>query len=258
MRELSAKSATRLALEGLVILVSILAAFFLEGWRDDRREMDELREELVSVELELRRNEALMTAHLAALNRIVNGGDALLAALQAGGTASTVAIPDTLAFLALGYNPSFDPSIGGVEALIASGRLAKVSDPELKLGLASLRDLMNDAAEEELNAREIQTLAVLPLLAPLFDAALYRDAQDDFFYSSAGSETGDGTAAIAQQERSLERPLRSYRIVEFPNSLEIRNTLNEKMAWFRSGQAEFGRLVVYMELLASRLSQSLD
>ena len=51
----SRRDGVGLLLEGVVILVSILAAFFLEGWRADHELARELSEELESVQVELER-----------------------------------------------------------------------------------------------------------------------------------------------------------------------------------------------------------
>lgn len=249
-----------LLVEGVVILVSILLAFWLEGWRADREASEELRQELVSVGRELERNRDLMAAHLTALDRVVVGGGALTSELEAHPAAATVEVTDTLAVLALDYHPSFDPSLGGDEALISSGRLAGVRDSELRLGLASLRDMMSDAREDELVAIEISTDRLAPLLAPLLDAASYRRAGLDFFdLSVAASDNSEepGSSAIAQQERSSRKPMTTFTTGAFPNSLEIRNTLWTRLGRLMSGRGEFGRLVPYLDELLGRLRREL-
>jgi hypothetical protein len=254
------RSSWGLVAEGLVILVSILLAFWLEGWGDDREVEAELRRELVSVGRELDRNRQLMAAHLNALDRIVAGAEALMSELDAHPTASAIAVPDTLLVLTLSYNPSFDPSMGGLEALIGSGRLALIRNAELRLGLASLRDLMDDAREEELEARDISIRRVDPLLAPLHDGSRYRRASRDFFgflVEGGASVAEVARGAIGQQERSATRPLTSFEIVEFPNSLEIRNTLSSKFGRLMSGQVEYRRLSLYLDSLIVQLNREL-
>ena len=93
-------------LEGVVVLVSILAAFFLEGWRDDRELAQELRLELVSVGKELERNRDIVLAELGAIDRIVAGTENLLIQLEADPGAPFVGVADSLAWLAAMWGPT--------------------------------------------------------------------------------------------------------------------------------------------------------
>ena len=72
------RSGLRLFLEGVVILLSILAAFFLEGWRDDLELVREVRQELASVSLELERNRDMVEAEIDAIRRVSTGAALLV------------------------------------------------------------------------------------------------------------------------------------------------------------------------------------
>jgi hypothetical protein len=141
-----------LLLEGAVILSSILVAFWLEGWRDEREVGLEVRQELESVLREVQRNQELVRAELVALDRILTASGALVAVLDDSASEDFVSVADTLEFLAKGWQTTFSPSLGAVEALIASGRLAQIRDAELRQGLAGLSKVVDDASMSALTS----------------------------------------------------------------------------------------------------------
>lgn len=153
---------------GLVVLLSILAAFFLEGWRDDRELARELQQELASIRVELERNRDLIAAEIATLDRITTAGAAFAEAL-ASSNAPDVLMSDTLVFLGAQWHPSCSPSLGAPNALISSGRLAQVQGTDLRLGLAGLSEAVNDALEEEVFARQVSVEQLLPLIGERAD-----------------------------------------------------------------------------------------
>ena len=247
----SRRDGVGLLLEGVVILVSILAAFFLEGWRDDHELARELSEELESVQLELERNRDLAELEIVALDRILAGGNALIAALVAADGAPYVAVVDTLAWLGATWNVSFSPSLGAVDALIASGRLAQVANPELRLGLAGLRDVVTDAFEEEVFAREVSSRQVLPLVGEHVDLNSLMEVGNKFF-APAGAD------GVTPQERGRNRALQSSGTIDFPTRTAVRSAIGHRLAWLSSARSEFQGLQLQLETLIDWVSEELD
>ena len=97
-----------------------------------------------------------MRRRLGLLGRLNSSAAALLVDLRADPEAPMVEATDTIALLATVWAPTLDPSLGAVEALISSGRLAQLSNPRLRQGLAGLRDQFQDTREEQLNALSIR------------------------------------------------------------------------------------------------------
>ncbi len=247
----SRRDGVGLLLEGVVILVSILAAFFLEGWRGDRELARDLSQELASVQLELERNRDLAELEIVALGRILAGGNALTAALEAADGAPYVAVVDTLAWLGTTWNVSFSPSLGAVDALIASGRLAQVANPELRLGLAGLQDVVTDAFEEEVFAREIATRQVVPLVGEHVDLNSLFDVGNRFF-----APAGDN--AVTPQERVRNRALQSSGTIEFPTRIAVRSAISHRLGWLSSARSEFQSLQLHLETLIDWVSEELN
>ncbi len=230
-----------LLLEGVVIVLSILLAFLLEGWREDRDLDRELLQELVSVRTELERNRDQVDAEIEGVGRNVSGLSALIDAIDGSASGSTVRVPDTLAWLATGWNVSINPSIGAVNALIASGRLARVEQADLRIGLAGLEEALEDVIEEEVLARQI----AMEQIAPLLGSTMRLDYSIGIEFFQAGGE------GLTVQERVRGQAIPSYANVDFPATLPVRNALTVRRAWLMSGSGE-------LTALRSRLDDLID
>ena len=230
-----------------MILVSILAAFFLEGWRDDRELAQDLRLELATVQTELERNLLMVEVELETLDRQVAGLGALVRRLDAAEGVGPLVVPDTLAWMATGWNSTLDPSLGAISALISTGSLSRVDDTELRLGLAGIHDVFSDVIEEELLARQVTMEQLVPLLGEAM--RLDYSIGDQFF----GTE-GEGNEAAARGELL---PLPTFGDVSFPTDLPIRNAILFRTAWLTSARAELvplrGRLQRLIELISAEL-----
>ena len=236
------RSKKSLALEGMVILVSILAAFLLEGWRDDRELAREVSLELVSVGLELERNRDIVLAELGAIDRIVTATDSILLLLSGEPDAEFIQVADSLAWLVAMWVPTLDPSLGAVEALISSGRLAQVGDPELRLGLAGLRDLYVDVAQEQEQALAVTSERLWPLFVASPDVGAVRRVSREFV--SIRQEAG-----LSPQEQMAGGQMPHYRLVAFPNGPEVSGVLSLKLMWFEAAIAELDPLLPHLERL---------
>jgi hypothetical protein len=236
------RSKKSLALEGMVILVSILAAFLLEGWRDDRELAREVSLELVSVGLELERNRDIVLAELSAIDRIVTATDSILLLLSGDPDAEFVQVADSLAWLVAMWVPTLDPSLGAVEALISSGRLAQVGDPELRLGLAGLRDLYVDVAQEQEQALAVTSERLWPLFVASPDVGAVRRVSREFV--SIRQEAG-----LSPQEQMAGGQMPHYQLVAFPNGPEVSGVLSLKLMWLEAAIAELDPLLPHLERL---------
>jgi hypothetical protein len=236
-----------LLIEGIVILASILAAFLLEGWRADRELARDLTQELESVHRELERNRDLVSAELSVLDRLTSSSTALLVELHANPEASTVEATDTIALLSTMWAPTIDPSLGAVEALISSGRLAQLPNPRLRQGLAGLRDQFQDAREEQQNAIAIRDNQLFPLVRDRLDYRAFREIL------VALAEAGN-----AQSQESMSvRSFPSIGTVEYPNGPSIRNALEVRLLIYLTVQDEMSRLQVFLDDIIAVLEEAL-
>lgn len=236
--------------EGLVIVCSILMAFFLEGWRVDRELNRDVVNELASVQRELERNRDLVSTQASSLSRVIAGKRSLLALLNSNRGSALVPVADTLVFLSTSWSPSLDPSLGALEALITSGRLSQIRDPELRLELAGVRYLLNDAMEEEVVARKVSLEQVFPLLQDELDFSALDRVDRAFFDSQDAS-------GVTTQERASGRSIPSFGTVAFPNSNAIRSTVGMEVSWLESGVAEYARVLEHIADLMHSLATEL-
>lgn len=245
------RSGLRLLVEGVVVLVSILIAFFLEGWGSDRELALELDQELVSVRRELGRNRELVEAELVAIDRVLSGTEHLLDRLTGDESADQVAVRDSVAWLATIFSPTLDPSLGAVEALITSGRLARIESPELRLGLAGLKDMFTDASEEERLARQLTFEQLFPLVTERMDLAMIRRVSSEFVQAGL-------VAGTARQEQMADRQMPTYDVVQYPNELVIRGVLHLKLVWYVAAVAELRPLLEHLDILIGLVSEEIE
>ena len=240
---------SHLILEGIVILASILAAFWLEGWRADRDLARDLTQEMESVDRELERNRELVIAELAVLDRITSSSNALLTELRANPEAATVAVTDTIAILGTSWSPTIDPSLGAVQALIGSGGLAQLPNPHLRQGLAGLSDRFQDALEEQVLARAMFSNEIFPLTRDRLDYRVWGEALVELL--------DPGNAGTLSQEGLSVRSFPSAGTVDFPNSLAIRNALEIRRQWYLTAQDELSQLRVFLDDLIAVMEDEL-
>lgn len=178
------------------------------------------------------------------IDRLVSGGAALVAMTDSADGRARIVVPATLVWLSTGWNVSFTPSLGAVDALIASGRLAQIENPKLRQGLAGLKDVFNDAFEEEVFAREISVGQIVPLIGARVPLD-FRIGRELF------TSDGDG---LTPQERSRGRPLPSYGSVEFPTDLAVRNAIVYRLAWLSAARSEFDHTHAHLEDLTTMVA----
>lgn len=203
----SRKRGASLALEGLVIVLSILLAFALDAWWEGQQLERDVYQELGNVGRELRRNQELLVFQIDVIQRIVAAEEFLLGLMQADPSAGDIAVADTVGFLAT-TSVTFDPSLGALDALIASGRLSAVADTDLRLRLSGLRALVADATELQERIRGLYFDQMLPQISD--DSALDFDRMTDVSTRFWGSERRVGTQ------------LQSAGSVQFPNTQRLR------------------------------------
>ena len=158
---------------------------------------------------------------------------------------------DSIAWLGFLWTPTLDPSLGALDALIASGRLARIDDQELRGMLAGLKDQFADAQQEDLLAERISLDQLLPHLRGAEMLRSLRRVTTDFIL--AGQRAG-----ATPQEASVELPLPSYGSVRFPNDPAILAALTFKLVWYTSATGELGALLDHLDDLYRLMSAELD
>lgn len=217
-------SVTRLIAEGFVVVVSILIAFALDAWWADRQLEQEMAEDLAIVESELTENIRLVNQTIEIMERVVAANHTLIEELQTNIALPEVEIADTTIFWGIFNNPTLDPSLGGIDAWIAAGRLAGIDSPQLRQRLASVRGKVEDVIEEQRVAREIGVRNVYPLIQDeIGDITPVRQLYSDGFHARQATDV---------------REIPSSGTIPVPNSAALRFMLQARTIWYEAAIKE--------------------
>lgn len=137
----------RLAVEAAAIVASILLAFAIDAWWDERQERAEEREVLESlhVEFEANRDEA---AYVISFHGRVIRSVAMLMEMRED-EILTLPVKEVEELLgSLGSPRTFDAVRGSVDALIGSGKLGILRDRELRESLTTFVNIVDDSVED--------------------------------------------------------------------------------------------------------------
>ncbi len=145
--QLGEKSVKGLFVEGVAIVLSILLAFAIDAWWDERKERDEEREAMESLYVEFKANRDEAATVIATHERSLQ----VVATLMELGQDEVLALPaeevdEMIRFFA---NPrTFDAVRGSIDALTSSGKLGILRDRELREALTTFVNILEDAAED--------------------------------------------------------------------------------------------------------------
>ncbi len=137
----------RLSVEAAAIVASILLAFAIDAWWDERNErIDEIEIlQSLKVEFEANRDEAasVVLSHemgVQSVARLMNLGEDEILALS---------VEEVERYLRYFANPrTFDAIRGSVDALTSSGKLGILQDRELREALTTFVNILEDAIED--------------------------------------------------------------------------------------------------------------
>lgn len=152
--------------EGVLIVVSILAAFGIDAWWDARTQSSESYALQTALKVEFDEMEKELEFSISRNNIIITAADSLLAQLRIESSSMDV----SSAYLgALLLTPTTDPSHGTVDALIATGRLEILPSKPLQYLLANWPAVLEDVREEELAAKKFVHEQLTPYLGRTTD-----------------------------------------------------------------------------------------
>ena len=167
---------TRILAEGFVIVVSILLAFGIDAWWEDRGVRAEERTLLLALEAEFRGNAVRLASAFAWYEERYTSARRILELFDAEVT--TPGADETRSLLgSLLSKRSFYLETGAHDALLASGDLAVISDEELRNRLAAWPRMVAEWQEEDLAVFRFTDDEVAPFLAT---SGRLRDIGPDF------------------------------------------------------------------------------
>ena len=237
----------RIVVEGAAIVASILLAFAIDAWWEDRQLAQETAEDLAIVKAELAENIRLVQVTIDIINQVVEANNDLIGTLSASRAGEFVFIEDTTVFWSLFSNPTFDPSLGGTDAWIATGRLSGLGSPALRQRLASVRGKVDDVVEEHHIAREVGVREIYPLIKG--DIGNLEPIQNII---RAGLSARPSTPVL---------PLSSSETIPIRNSDELRFLLQVRVLWYEGSLHEtrdFQKELEEIQVMLEREIQKLE
>ena len=220
----SRSNIAKLALEGAVVVISILTAFALDAWWNDRQLQQETAEDLAIVQFELIENIRLIRVTTDIIDQVLAANNVLIAKLLTQPDSAMVEIDDTTVWWGIFNNPTLDLSFGATDAWIADGRLGALSSPILRQRLASVRGKVGDVVEEQQIAREISVREIYPLIMDeIGDIELVQEIV------SAGLQ--------ARQKTSVQ-VISGSGTISVPNSNALRFLLRARSLWYEASMYE--------------------
>jgi len=176
----------RLLLEGGVIVISILLAFALDAWWDGRKDRKEELNQLESLRYELNESLPPLASILESIQSLSANVEQLSQILEEA-NGEPVEIPGELLGSAVSWRTS-DVSTSTLDALMASGDLNLLSNPELRFRLAGLPSVLLDLTEDEKIAQEFVEFHMIPLVAREGLAKIAMANRIGFDNSTSGGE----------------------------------------------------------------------
>lgn len=152
--------------EMVLIVASILLAFALDSWWQDRREAREEVQLLQGLQEEFTQNRQTLEYYLEFNLRGIEQLTALSAAAASGAFGEGPVSPDQ-ALEGLVIPPTSDLGNGVLSTLITSGRLDLLRDRELRKKLAAWNGVYGELQDDELLARQFVFDTVLPYLVEM-------------------------------------------------------------------------------------------
>lgn len=138
----------RIVAEGTIIVVSILLAFWIDAWWNERQLQADEREAIAQLVADFRTNEELLGDIRAVHETALDAAYEILARAGLGGQPQSDATTAELVYLAL-RSWTYDPVLGGTLSLIQSGRLGILRNSSLRVALAGWPDIVADLTGDE-------------------------------------------------------------------------------------------------------------
>lgn len=167
----------RLLVEGAAIVMSILLAFAIDAWWDNRHERVEEQRILESLKAEFLSNAELIPRYIERHRKSADYTWALLDAMKAAEPGSTIRYPSAK-FLHVLEHSSTDPQRGALDAILQSGELRYITNPAIRERLAAWPRLVVDATENEYLLINLWNPKLLEALAKDVDVTIIGDVDD--------------------------------------------------------------------------------
>jgi hypothetical protein len=153
----------RIAVESVAIVISILFAFAIDAWWEERQERVEEAEILVGLEQEFRETQALIEDKLRQYGLMKTAVAELLVAFERNAWKYEAMSIDA-AFQWLISPTSIEFGGGVLDAVVSAGRLEIISDKILRAKLAGWQAVMDEVRDDEVGNADLILNQIIPYI----------------------------------------------------------------------------------------------
>lgn len=153
-----------LGAEGTAIIVSILLAFAIDAWWDERGERRQEAALMHGLHADFQASQAHLERWLAGNRAVEDASSELLDQLRMADRGAPVSVNGRL-FLGVLSSPTYSPTDATLGAALSSGKIELLGSLELRKELAAWEQLLADTSEDEVMIRQILTQRLIPVLS---------------------------------------------------------------------------------------------
>ena len=164
----------RVFVEGVVIVGSILLAFGIQAWWDERQERADESLLLSGLQAEFEALRPSLLDRLERTQRQERGGQLLRDRVASFAAEPTVEVADSLILAVVG-SPTFRAATGTLDAALASGEIELIRNEEIRSEIRQWRTLLFYVSQNQQGTRQVTDEQVIPLLARDLEIGPYLD-----------------------------------------------------------------------------------
>ncbi len=239
----------RISAEGAAIVASILFAFAIDAWWQNRQQVASDHTHLATVVTELRSHEVLLAEAISAHQRTISVGESVLGNFSAAANAESVSLaPQAFADLMSFYQ--INAPFGALETAMSAGAIARMKNTDLSSALANWPVVIDDLLEEQKTGRN--------LMFSLFGEMSEITPMTDIYRAKLIAPTIRGTTVVVDSSVvELAQSKQDFDSAAVFSSSEIEGALLLQMALAQASEAEATEFAILLRSLIERLEACL-
>ena len=171
----------RIVAESIAIVASILLAFAIDEWWQNRLDLAQARVLVEDLYTDFRTSDLELARQLEGSRKIYLASSELLDAIQSAAPEHVIGIRVQHVVDSM-MTPSYSPTMSALDLAFSTGEINLLQDRELRNYLALWRQKVADNSEEELHAREIVTHRLIPEISRQVRLGGYVDKGPSWLY----------------------------------------------------------------------------
>lgn len=190
---------SRLTLEGVVIVASILLAFAIDAWWQEREERRIEASLIRSLRFDMEASQARLQQWLRGNQRVLETSSELLDLLSATERDAPLSVPFGVVIGVVG-TPTYSPTESTVLAAVSSGQIELIQNTTLRELLALWQSQLEDTRDDEQYRRDIFRTQLIPLLSEQIRLRSVFEQHVDFFLQGEIANPNEPIAIVASSE----------------------------------------------------------